>query len=186
MRLISCLVQDVWVGAEWDLFVNSNPYADRQKAELFWIIKGKRESHTMQWTFIILGVVLFICTICDLRNRNIPLWVVGGGLCFVIFSVIQNGTIMWLDRILGFCLGITLIGINKISRGQIGIGDGLIFCITGLGLGFWDNFRLLSYSFFLCGIFAGVYWVIKHRRKKTEIPLLPFVFLSYLGIFFIR
>lgn len=79
-------------------------------------------------------------------------------------------------------IGILMLLVSLITKGQIGTGDGIIFCITGLGLGFWNNLWLLMLSLFMAGIFSGILWMLKRVGRKSEIPFVPFILISYLGV----
>ena len=109
-------------------------------------------------------------------------------LGFVFLSVISliQGRLTFLERVIGFSLGLLLILLHKVSRGQIGLGDGLILCVTGISLGFYKNSILLINSLFLSAIFSIIYIFIKKANRKTTIPFIPFVFIASLGVVFVK
>lgn len=126
--------------------------------------------------------MLIYCGMKDLKCRKISLFIVAIAFISMLALLPFYKNISCFDIIGGFLVGVTLIIISKISRGQIGIGDGLIFCVTGIGLGFWNNVCLLLYSLFLAAIFAGFIFIIKHTNKKQFIPFVPFVCIGYVGV----
>ena len=91
-----------------------------------------------------------------------------------------------MERIAGLSIGFVLLILNRITRGQVGIGDGLIFCVTGISLGFYINSILLVYSLFIAAIFSCFYIIIKKVGRKTTIPLMPFVLIVSMGVYFIE
>lgn len=133
----------------------------------------------------ILGIMLIICGMKDLKSRKISLYIVGIAFLCMICLLPFYKNISYLDLVGGFLIGILLITISMLSRGQIGIGDGLIFCVTGLGLGFWNNVCLLLYSLLLAAIFAGIILTLKYKNRKQVIPFIPFVCVGYIGVLFI-
>lgn len=135
----------------------------------------------------ILFLWLLVCTIQDIMKQEISLIIIliGFILLFTI-SIIQGKLLIW-DRIGGLALGVILILLNKITRGQIGLGDGLVLSITGISLGFYINSLLLTYGLLCAAIFSVIYMFVKKisrkkiSRKKT-IPFIPFIFIVLLGV----
>lgn len=129
---------------------------------------------------ILIGIMLLICGIKDLRYKKIPLWVVTVTFLIIVVLGMFCSFIPYTSRIGGVCIGIIIIFISKITREQIGLGDGLVFCVTGIGLGIWINIGLLLWSLCFSAIYAGFVLIVKKKNKKHVIPWIPFVFFSYL------
>lgn len=131
---------------------------------------------------VILIIWLFVCSIQDIIKQEISLGIllVGFVLLFTI-SLIQGKLLIW-DRIWGLALGMLLILLNKVTRGQIGIGDGLVLSITGVSLGFYINSLLIAYGLLCAAIFSIIYMFIKKVSKKNTIPFIPFIFIVLLGV----
>lgn len=144
----------------------------------------------MEYIDILFKTILFIwlllCSLQDIKRKEISLLLIaiGFALLFTI-SIIQGQLRIW-ERFIGFSLGLLLIILHKITRGQIGVGDGLILCVTGISLGFYMNSILLINSLFLSAIFSIIYIIIKKVNRKTTIPFIPFVFIATLGVIFIE
>lgn len=131
---------------------------------------------------LLLGIMLFYCAYKDFKYQKISLSIVGITFVgIVILSFIGKEFILF-NTIGGFAIGLLLMLISKITRGQIGMGDGIIFSITGFGFGFWNNLYLLLYSLTFCAITAIILIILKKINRKKTIPFIPFVFFSYLGI----
>lgn len=144
----------------------------------------------MEYIDILFKTILFIwlllCSLQDIKRKEISLLLIaiGFALLFTI-SIIQGQLRIW-ERVIGFSLGLLLIILHKVTRGQIGVGDGLILCVTGISLGFYMNSILLINSLFLSAIFSIIYIIIKKVNRKTTIPFIPFVFIATLGVIFIE
>ncbi len=125
---------------------------------------------------------LLLCSIQDIKKQEISLIVIliGFILLFTI-SIIQGKLLFW-NRVGGLVLGVVLIILNKATRGQIGIGDGLVLCITGISLGFYINSLLLIYGLLFAAFFSVVYMLVKKVSRKSSIPFIPFVFIALLGV----
>lgn len=134
---------------------------------------------------IVLGVFLLIEGIRDLQKHKVSMiTVMIAGILGVIFQfgiIQENG----LKIIGGILIGIVLLSLAKITREKIGYGDGWIFVVTGIYLGFHSNMYLLLLSLFLASLVSICLLVFKKVNKKTELPFVSFVLPSYLLLFVI-
>lgn len=130
----------------------------------------------MKW---IVGLFLFICGIQDIREKQIYLYpVIGAGAAVMVYQFITGELSVsgWLG---GMAVGGVLCLISIISGGQIGFGDGMLFCLTGLTVGFGGNIQILFYSFLFAAIVSGYLMFVRHKNKKHTLPFVPYVFLGY-------
>ena len=101
---------------------------------------------------VVLGVFLLIEGIRDLQKHKVSMiTVMIAAILGVIFQfgiIQENG----LKIIGGILIGIVLLSLAKITREKIGYGDGWIFVVTGIYLGFHSNMYLLLLSLFLASI----------------------------------
>ena len=132
-------------------------------------------------TVILLGL-LILCSIQDLRTKKIGLWILilgGGILCAMI--PFQNSIALY-DRIGGMAVGVTVILISLATGGKIGMGDGLLLCISGLGLGFWSNLELFALALFLAATVSIGLMIARLADRKKSIPFVPFMLIGYIFI----
>ena len=146
------------------------------------------KGETMGFLNISFKVVLFLwlllCSWQDIKDQQISIILIAAGfVALFVVSLIQGQLALW-ERIAGVGIGFILLILNKVTRGQIGIGDGLIFCVIGISLGFIVNSILLIYSLFIAAIFSGLYMIIKKANRKTTIPFVPFIFIASMGVYF--
>ncbi len=132
--------------------------------------------------YILLGIMLFYCGTKDFISRQISIFFVAGisGLILIIYPF--GFYLTFINMAGGLLIGIVLIIVSKLTRGQIGLGDGLIFCATGLGLGFWANLCLLLYSLTMAAAFSGFMILVRKKVRTYTIPFIPFVCLGYWGV----
>lgn len=134
---------------------------------------------------IVLGVFLLIEGIRDLQKHKVSMiTVMIAGILGVIFQfgiIQENG----LKIIGGILIGIVLLSLAKITREKIGYGDGWIFVVTGIYLGFRGNIYLLLLSLFLASLVSIYLLVFKMANRKTELPFVSFLLPSYLLLFVI-
>lgn len=137
------------------------------------------------WEYIIrglLGVLLIIVSIQDIKWKKIRVNIVLiaiGGLCICLpFS----STLSVLDRALGLFLGLGVVLLSKATGGKIGIGDGMVLGVTGIGLGFWTNMELFALALAMAALFSIVLIVLRKANRKSTIPFIPFLLCAYIFI----
>lgn len=131
---------------------------------------------------IIIGIMLFLCTIKDIKKKEISyIAVITGGIATLLIFLQWKDNSVW-NQIGGSAVGIVMMAISKLSRGQIGMGDGIILIVTGMGLGMWNNISLLVYALFFAAVFSFTLMIGKKISKKDTIPFVPFLFLGYVSV----
>ncbi len=133
---------------------------------------------------IISGIWLLLCSWQDIRKKRIHIILIGAGCITILLGSFLTGEISIWSRLAGLSLGILLLILNKISRGQIGTGDGLIVSIIGAGMGFNHIAFILAYGLFGSAVFSIGLILFHKAGRKVTIPFIPFVFLGYLGVLF--
>lgn len=129
---------------------------------------------------IILGTGLVICTITDLKYKEIYLPVIIAEILLLVCFHIWQGSISPAD-IAGAVIICMLFMVSSVaSGGQLGIGDALLFAVTGFGLGFMANIFIIMFSFILAFCAAVFFVVVKHKPHNYCMPLAPFVLSSFI------
>lgn len=140
----------------------------------------------MTFTKLCIGSLLGISTVIDIKTRKVSFKILA------VYGMLGILNLVFFDRQClyaafgGALIGILVLGISKLTKGGIGMGDGLLMIVTGVFLGAWGNIELFLGSLFLAAIFSVLYLIVKRKDRKKEIPLVPFLFLSYLGTVFFR
>lgn len=132
-----------------------------------------------------IGVLLFLCGIQDMRNKKISLWIVLFGAMIVSIIAINTTTLSLINRFAGLGVGIFVIIISLLTGGKIGMGDGLLLCVTGIGLGFWSNLELFALALLIAAIVSVFLLAFRLANRKKSIPFIPFLFFSFLGLLMI-
>lgn len=133
---------------------------------------------------LILGVLLLICAIQDLFKKRVYVWVIGIGAVLTIACLPFMEKLGMVNCIGGLTVGLTTMLISKVTAGKIGMGDGILLCVTGIGLGFWNNLELFGIALFLAAILSIFLLIFRMADKKKSIPFIPFLFAGYLIIVF--
>lgn len=131
---------------------------------------------------IIVGVWMFLCSIQDIKRKEIHISLLIMGVVPIMVSSIFWVEISLQNRLLGILLGGILLIIHWFSKGQIGLGDVIVVSILGGSLGFYLCSGILMFSLFLSAILSLVLIVFKRVKRKTTIPFTPFLFIGYVGV----
>lgn len=129
---------------------------------------------------VVMGVVLLLCGVQDAFKKKIYLWIILTGALLVSICIPFCHTVSIPDRIGGLIIGAMVILISVVTSGKIGLGDGMLLCVTGLGLGFWGNLELFALALFLAAVLSIILLVLRLADRKKSIPFVPFLLLSYL------
>lgn len=149
---------------------------------------------------MIILLFLMSAAIFDWKTREIPVWIyILGGTEAVLWRInsmtafsegwkiekwiiILHGNtdgLSFLEIAGGAFIGVILLMLSKMTEGAVGPGDGMLFFITGIYLGFWKNVMLLWGSLLLCSCWGIGLLAVRQIKwtagKRTEIPFLPFV-----------
>ncbi len=123
---------------------------------------------------------LSLLAVEDLRIKKIPVIpLMLTGIVGMIFHLVYwNRDIQ--DILGGISIGIVLYFISVITRGKIGKGDGVLFMVTGVYLGFWNNLILLWVACVMAGVVGAGMMVAFKKNKDYKLPFVPFVLLAAL------
>ncbi|HPU62767.1 MAG TPA: hypothetical protein PK304_01290 [Mobilitalea sp.] len=135
------------------------------------------------WEYFLKGLIgLFLITtaVQDIISKKIKVWVVALSTLLVCICIPFCSALTILDRIFGLLLGVGVIILSKATKGKIGMGDGLVLSVTGLGLGFWCNLELFALSLAVAAAFSVCLLILRLANIKHSIPFIPFILVSYL------
>lgn len=130
--------------------------------------------------YIILGIILVICTVTDLKYKQIYMPVVIAGMLLVLCFHIWQCDLQFKDMAGTVIVFMFFMVSSAASRGQLGTGDAFIFALTGMGLGIMANIFIIMISFILAFLAAVFLVLVKHKPKNYGMPLVPFVLSSFI------
>jgi leader peptidase (prepilin peptidase)/N-methyltransferase len=131
------------------------------------------------YTNITMGVLLLFCGVQDVLKKKIYIWVIALGAILIGIGLPFCTALSIIERVGGVAIGGCVIIISKATNGKIGMGDGVLLCVTGLGLGFWGNLELFGVALFFAAIISIILLVCHLADRKKSIPFVPFLFLGY-------
>jgi leader peptidase (prepilin peptidase)/N-methyltransferase len=128
---------------------------------------------------ITMGLMLLICGVQDALKKKIYIWIIALGAIFMGIVLLFSSSVPIVERIGGVAIGVCVIVISKITGGKIGMGDGILLCITGMGLGFWGNLELFGIALFFAAVVSILLLIFRLADRKKSIPFVPFLFFGY-------
>ena len=128
------------------------------------------------------GTLLFLLfsSLLDIRKREISIPVtLLFGLAGVVYSVRTGRTMT--DYLIPLGIGILILGGSVLTRGQVGMGDGWMLLALGCMLRMECYIQMACIGVLLAAAYSGVLMLVFRKNRKTEIPLVPFLLLGYVG-----
>ncbi len=126
--------------------------------------------------YVTLMGILGICSVEDIRSRQIRTVVVGiAGTIGVLWHLMKVRLQIW-DVMAGMLVGVFVYLLSILTREKIGKGDALVFMVTGIYLGLWNNLLLLWFSSMIAAVVAGIMVVFFHKKKTDTLPFVPCIF----------
>ncbi|MBO5485320.1 MAG: prepilin peptidase [Eubacterium sp.] len=127
--------------------------------------------------YVIVGVILLVLSVWDVRKKTVP--VIPVILCVVLVMVYRVFLGEISQTLGGIGIGGLILMVSFLSGGAVGGGDALVFGMTGALLGISGNVELLLLSLILSGIVSLFFVVIKKKGRKYRIPYVPFIGIAY-------
>lgn len=126
---------------------------------------------------------LICCAFTDIKwryiNTNLSLAAAVAGICFIF--IFENKDIIY--HLSGIIPGLLLMMMSKITRGAIGMGDGIMFSVAGIYIGFNEAVNLFYVSIFLCSIVSGILLIVGRHSGKDRLPFAPFALSGAASVF---
>lgn len=124
------------------------------------------------------------CSVDDIRYKKVSVIViVMAGIVGVCCHLYYGRLSIW-EMLGGAAIGGVMLVVSILSKGKIGKGDALMLTVTGIYLGILLNLALLWLSSIMVAIFGFFATLTKGKGRKFEIPLAPFLLISYVILLF--
>ncbi len=126
--------------------------------------------------------LLTACAYTDIRSRELSLkFMLGFGVVeagLLLYRCLSDGVyIPW-----GILVGLGLLLISYFTRGAIGDGDAILIMLTGLLLNLKTNLMLFTGAAVMAAVYGILLLWLKRMDKKTEMPFVPFLLITYVGM----
>ena len=130
---------------------------------------------------IFIGLFMAACAICDYKTKRVDIRILGVAACMEAFAyvwmIFEGVEIDFMCMGIGFAVGVFVLIVAGITKGQIGAGDAIFFMLTGIAMGGYRNILLLCAGMLMSVIYGLTFHIIcfiKGRNTKGyEFALLP-------------
>lgn len=120
---------------------------------------------------------LLLLSVRDIRERKINIVLILPGVILAFYQM-PGGFLR--AAVPGFLFSIFVFVLSFLTKEAIGMGDAFAVLLCACYLPFYSLFLIFAAGLFMAGI-AGVFLIlIRKGNRKTEMPYLPFLTLSYL------
>jgi len=130
--------------------------------------------------FVLVFIVLVIEAVKDFRKKELDIPVLGILVVAAMVMIFLGKDISVSNAIIGLAEGLLLILVSVMTKGQIGMGDGILLAACGLMLGGKDNMVMFFFACLSSAIVSVLIMIIKKADKKTTIPFVPFMIPGFL------
>lgn len=130
----------------------------------------------------------FILSVIDWKCQEVPDTIL---FCFfagqVLLGTADTGWwAVWETMAYGLVFSVLILLFAWCSKGQFGMGDAKLLCVTAIAAGWMYVVQILCLAFFLSFLYS--IWLLAFRKspKKTQFPFVPFLFAGVLIHVFVR
>lgn len=143
------------------------------------------------WKVIFVLLYLIILSIMDIREKQVPLYLLAAGLILAIIIGIGEETKEGLNSgmnllniggkiLLGMIPGVFFLGMAWLT-GKAGKGDGIVVMIVGILSDYRICMAVFCTSLLLISAFAVCMMALHKIHKKASLPYIPFLAVAYAG-----
>lgn len=139
--------------------------------------------------WILEGSYLLRCVHSDLKTKQISLrwskWMLAAGVLLRLPEMVSISAGLSIGFLAGLFLdalpGIVCILFSCLSKGKMGMGDGLMILVTGIFLGAEKTVQI-TWRAFLFGACYAAALLLKGKSRQQEFAFAPCLFLAFLTI----
>lgn len=128
------------------------------------------------------GSLLAVCAYTDVKRKRISLLLLGtyfaAGLCLLTAEGFSGAD----DLLAGMAVGVFIFLLHKLTGGGIGLGDAMLFIVTGIYLGFTRNMQLFLLALLFGALCSMILLMTGKVRRGCELPFVPFALLAYFWV----
>ncbi|MCI5640976.1 MAG: prepilin peptidase [Lachnospiraceae bacterium] len=126
----------------------------------------------------VLCVALGISSVVDIHRKEIPVVVLFIAAIWISVVLYLQGELQY-GRMLGvFAIWGIFTMISLLTKGRLGVGDGMLFALVGLAMGIQSNIAIIMLCFLFAFVLAVGMIALRKATRQTQMPLAPLVFVS--------
>ena len=110
----------------------------------------------------------------DVWKKKVPVAALGVLMAAAAAINLTLGRVTWWEMLLGVLYGGSFLLISLLTKGAVGLGDGVMIAAAGAWAGIIFVLYASIFGFLFAGIFGLVYIKVKKLDRKTKLPFAPF------------
>lgn len=132
-----------------------------------------------------LTAVLVWNSITDIKYRKISvisMLILGiAGVAIAATGIITGQSFFQILKyvLLGSVPGLAMCILSLLSRGSLGMGDGILILMLGICTGIREMSVVLTWAFLLASVWAMGMLVIKKKNRYDSFPFVPFITIGF-------
>ncbi len=130
-------------------------------------------------------IVLIVLSIEDICYKKIHVLIPLFGCVVIILVRVMENELCIIEMMCSILPGLLLTGIAYVTKEAIGIGDGIVMCMTGLSFDILICTLMILISFGMAAVFCLAGIVFGRVGRKTEVAFLPFILSGYITVLLI-
>lgn len=131
-------------------------------------------------------VLLLYPAIADIRIRKFHIEPVIATALFFAGTGLIFGQITIADILLGSLPGLAALGISRMTKEALGIGDAVVITALGIISGWKSTCYICLVGLILCAISGLLLIIFKKADRKTALPFIPFLMISVLIVWMLN
>lgn len=125
-------------------------------------------------------IVLILNTWQDLKKKEVNLYLIGILFLYGVLKMIWTHD-NWMEQSVSIAVGGMFIGLSILSKGGLGMGDGLLLLSLGIAMTLPVYLTFLGLALLLAALWSVFLLIFRKKNRNTEIPLVPFLLAGYIG-----
>ncbi len=128
---------------------------------------------------VLTGFMLLAAGIVDFVKKEISIGFIMAIAAVCVTGALSNRSATLMDAVSGMIIGILTLAISKLTREQIGRGDGIVIMAVGALIGIRGCFIMVCYAMMLMAFVSVGLILFKKAGRYAKIPFLPALFAGY-------
>ena len=125
-------------------------------------------------------IFIMICTITDIRKREIPLTMIILFSCLsLVIAKIRGEEGGWFSFLYSMAPGVFFLLLSFCTRQSIGYGDVLVILVLGLYVGYRKCIMIVAIGLVASSVYALVLLVCRKVKGKSRIAFVPFLAIGW-------
>lgn len=131
----------------------------------------------------IVATYLSVLSVEDIKKRKVRMLLLYLGVGIVVGGLFLYRSPTIIERVVGGGIGLVFLLITWVTKGGIGLADGILVLYLGVLYGYLPCLTILLIASIACSICCMLMIGFRLVTRKARIPYIPFLLIGYLCYF---